>query len=68
MTWGHIHDDDGTVEGCPGCFDVPVMVCVTHKRFVPCRNTDGTCALSWCEDDVEQVRAYQSGELFFLLT
>lgn len=65
--FGHVHDDDGTVEDCPGCFcDVPATVCVTHKRFVPCRNAGGTCVFSCRADDVEKVHRYQSGELFSL--
>ena len=55
--FAHVHDDDGTVEDCPGCFyGIPVVVCVTHKRFVPCRNTEGTCVMSCREEDVEMIR------------
>lgn len=62
-TFGHNHDDDGTVDGCLGCFyDVPVAVCVVHKRFIPCRKTDGTCVHSCRAEDVEEVRKYQSGK------
>lgn len=37
-------------------------VCVTHKRFVPCRKTDGTCVFSTDDDDVNKVREYQTGK------
>jgi hypothetical protein len=61
--FGHLHDDDGTVEGCLGCFyDIPTVVCVTHKRFVPCRDSSGTCVMSCREDNVGEVRRYQAGE------
>lgn len=36
-------------------------VCVTHKRFIPCRKNDG-CVISTEQKDVDDVRAYQSGE------
>jgi hypothetical protein len=38
------------------------MVCVTHKRFVPCRVEDG-CKMSTDPVDVEMVRIYQQGSL-----
>lgn len=38
------------------------VVCVTHRRFIPCRKTDGTCAFSSTEYDVNEVRKYQMGE------
>ena len=34
-------------------------VCVTHKRFVPCRRSDGFCVFSSTPEDVENVRGYQ---------
>lgn len=36
-------------------------VCVTHKRFVPCRKQDGTCVFSEDKADVDHVRIYQNG-------
>ena len=41
--------------------EVPATVCVTHKRFIPCRAQDG-CVISENQEDVDAVRAYQSGE------
>jgi hypothetical protein len=41
--------------------EVPATVCVTHKRFIPCRAQDG-CVISEDQGDVDAVRAYQSGE------
>lgn len=35
-------------------------VCITHKRFIPCRATLG-CIISVRPEDVESVRAYQQG-------
>lgn len=61
--FGHSHEDDGTEDGCLGCFyDVPTTVCVTHKCFVPCRKTEGVCVFSCRQDDVGETRIYQSGE------
>lgn len=37
-----------------------VTVCLTHKRFIPCRNKEG-CVTSSDSRDVEYVRRYQSG-------
>lgn len=45
----------------PDLPDVPVAVCTTHLRFVPCRKGDG-CALSESAEDVERVRAYQASK------
>jgi len=41
--------------------DVPVTVCLTHMRFVPCRADDGNCAFSEDEEDAAAVLAYQMG-------
>lgn len=38
---------------------IPVKVCVTHKRFVPCRKDDGTCVFSEDKADIDHVRIYQ---------
>ncbi len=46
-----VYDDDGW----------PV-VCVTHRRFIPCRSRDG-CVMSTEPSDVDDVRRYQSGEV-----
>lgn len=35
-------------------------VCITHKRFIPCRTQLG-CVISVREEDVEMVRKYQQG-------
>ncbi len=35
----HIHDDDGTVEGCPGCFDDRPRTKTTHHEFRIWRRT-----------------------------
>jgi hypothetical protein len=43
-------------------FPTENTVCVTHKRFVPCRKTDGMCLFSSTEESVEEVRKYQAGE------
>jgi hypothetical protein len=40
-------------------FPTPVAVCITHRRFVPCRSADSTCALSQAPWDVERVRRHQ---------
>lgn len=40
--------------------DYPI-VCVTHKRFIPCRKRDGTCVFSARETDVKTVNDYQNG-------
>jgi len=40
------------------------MVCVVHKRFVPCRIED-KCEFSTDPVDVEMVRIYQQGRLSF---
>ncbi|MBE5507142.1 hypothetical protein E3G54_004473 [Mycobacteroides abscessus] len=39
-----------------------VWVCLTHKRFVPCRRTSGICELSCDTTDAvyEQVRQWQA--------
>jgi hypothetical protein len=42
-------------------YDSGPAVCVTHKRFIPCRAQDG-CVISEDQGDVDAVRAYQSGE------
>lgn len=36
-------------------------VCMTHKRFMPCRRDDG-CEYSAHDEDIAYVRAYQQGE------
>lgn len=36
------------------------VVCVTHKRFAPCRRQDG-CVISGDPADVERVSVYQRG-------
>lgn len=38
-------------------------VCLTHKRFIPCRKDDGTCQLSNNQEDIDHVRRYQLGEV-----
>jgi hypothetical protein len=40
-------------------WDVQTAVCLTHKRFIPCRKDDGTCQLSTKQEDIEYVHAYQ---------
>ncbi|QGJ92066.1 hypothetical protein SEA_KEELAN_102 [Gordonia phage Keelan] len=42
--------------------DVPV-VCVIHRRFLPCRHGsyESPCKVSELEVDVEMVREYQNG-------
>ncbi len=37
-----------------------VWVCLTHKRFIPCRRTSGICELSCDTADVEKVRQWQA--------
>ena len=40
-----------------------VMVCVTHKRFLPCRRCDNfEGEYSSDQEDIEMVRRYQNGE------
>lgn len=41
--------------------DCDTWVCVTHRRFVPCRHDNAECVLSTNKDDVEMVRKYQNG-------
>lgn len=41
-------------------YDLPPEVCVTHKRFVPCRKNDEECFFSSDPGDIGRVRAYQS--------
>jgi hypothetical protein len=36
-------------------------VCVTHRRFIPCRKNDG-CVISTEQKDIDDVRAYQNSE------
>ena len=43
-------------------YDDPPVVCVTHRRFVPCRVDDG-CMKSSEPNDIDAVRRYQSGEI-----
>ena len=43
-----------------GLYDEPLTVCVTHKRFIPCRKSDG-CIFSSEPDDITMVRNFQSG-------
>jgi hypothetical protein len=38
-------------------------VCLTHKRFIPCRKDDGTCQITTNQEDVDHVRRYQKGEV-----
>jgi hypothetical protein len=42
--------------------DIPVMVCMTHGRFVPCRR-DEPHRKSTDLADVARVRAYQNGDV-----
>ena len=39
------------------------LVCLTHKRFIPCRKDDGSCQLSNNQEDIDHVRRYQQGEV-----
>lgn len=49
-----------------GLYDSGPTVCVTHKRFVPCRSRSGECVWSDAEEDVVSVREWQRGiGLFF---
>ena len=41
---------------------VESLVCLTHRRFVPCRKKDG-CILSSEPTDIDNVRRYQRGEI-----
>ena len=50
--WGYLHSYP----------DTGPTVCITHKRFIPCRADDGHCAFSEDEEDVTAVTAYQRGE------
>lgn len=43
-----------------GLYDLPPEVCVTHKRFVPCRRDDKDCIFSSLPDDVKMVREFQA--------
>jgi hypothetical protein len=45
------------------CEVMDTTVCLTHKRFIPCRKDDGTCQLSRNPEDVDHVRRYQNGEV-----
>lgn len=45
--------------GDPG--DMYPAVCLTHKRFIPCRSNDG-CVVSSNELDVQMIREYQYGD------
>lgn len=38
---------------------VGTAVCLTHKRFIPCRKHDG-CVISVEQKDIDDVRAYQN--------
>lgn len=42
-----------------GLYDSGPEVCVTHKRFVPCRASWGECCYSSDADDVASVREWQ---------
>jgi hypothetical protein len=44
-----------------GNYDVPVTVCVTHKRFVPCRKGNEDCEWSSAPGDIGMVRWWQRG-------
>lgn len=47
-----------------GLYGEDPVVCVTHRRFIPCRREkDGTCFYSSSPEEAEKVRRYQSGEL-----
>jgi hypothetical protein len=43
-----------------GLYDIPREVCVTHKRFVPCRHYNDECLLSSRPDDIKAVEIYQA--------
>ena len=43
-------------------YDSGPMVCIAHKRFIPCRADDGLCAFSEDVEDVAAVTAYQRSE------
>jgi hypothetical protein len=43
-----------------GLYDEPLTVCVTHKRFTPCRKDDG-CIFSSDPEDIGMVQKFQSG-------
>lgn len=47
--WAELHDYP----------DTGPTVCITHKRFIPCRADDGHCAFSEDLEDVAAVTAYQ---------
>ena len=53
MSWGDY------LEGADYYIDDGPLVCVTHKRFIPCRKDDGTCVLSGDPGDVIMVWEYQ---------
>ncbi len=38
--------------------DIKPAVCMTHKRFIPCR-TNQNCVISDNEFDVQMIREYQ---------
>lgn len=42
--------------------DWPLTVCVTHRRFIPCRNDRDNCWWSEKPEDVAAIRAYQRGD------
>lgn len=48
MRWDPLGDDD-----------IPIHVCVTHARFLPCRSQDGRCIYTSNEHAVNAVRDYQ---------
>lgn len=53
---------DEVAETLRAMFPDATVVCITHKRFIPCRKTDGTCIFSSAEIDVTKVREYQTGK------
>jgi len=44
-------------------FDEKPQVCMTHRKFVPCRKNDG-CVISADPYNVNLVRDYQNGDWY----
>ena len=46
-----------------GLYDTLPAVCVTHKRFIPCRRNNelSKCIFSSDPEDIDMVRKFQSG-------
>lgn len=40
---------------------IDVAVCITHRRFIPCRTDDG-CVISVQPEHIEMVQKYQWGD------